>query len=96
MRLFEKARETLPGIGDVRGLGLMLGVELVEPGTARSDAARIREVLKAAARASVILTKCGEATLRIAPPPNITREQIDVGLGALLDVLHEAGTATRI
>jgi 4-aminobutyrate aminotransferase-like enzyme len=78
----------MPLIGDVRGLGLMLGVELVEPDTGRPAAAHIGEIVRAISRAGVVITKCGEATLRVAPPLILTREQADEGVEIILDILR--------
>lgn len=86
---FEEAQTSIPMIGDVRGLGLMLGVELVEPKTWRPASARIGEIVKAISRSGVVITKCGESTLRIAPPLILTRDQADEGVEIILGILRE-------
>ncbi|MDR7521136.1 MAG: aminotransferase class III-fold pyridoxal phosphate-dependent enzyme [Armatimonadota bacterium] len=93
---FESARHRIPQIGEVRGLGLMLGADLVDPDTRRPAAPRIRDVLAGASRAGVVLTKCGEATLRIVPPLVITREQASDGVEALLGVLARVGATAPV
>jgi len=85
---FEEARTSMPMIGDVRGLGLMLGVEVVEPETGRPAIDRIGPFVKAISQAGVVITKCGESTLRIAPPLILTREQADEGVEIILKVLR--------
>jgi 4-aminobutyrate aminotransferase len=85
---FEEACSSMPLIGDVRGLGLMLGVELVEPDTGRPAAAHIGEIVRAISRAGVVITKCGEATLRVAPPLILTQEQADEGVEIILNILR--------
>jgi 4-aminobutyrate aminotransferase len=90
------ARADVPALGDVRGLGLMIGADVVDPATGRPDAARTRAVLAAAPRAGLVLTKCGEATLRISPPLVITREQAQEAVDALLGVLRQVSTPTPV
>jgi 4-aminobutyrate aminotransferase len=92
---FEAARARMPQVGQVRGLGLMIGVDVIDPATKAPAAARMRSVLRAAAAAGVVLTKCGEATIRIAPPLIITREQARWGVDALLRALTEAWAAAH-
>jgi 4-aminobutyrate aminotransferase len=85
---FRQAQVDLPIIGDVRGLGLMLGLELVKP-----DGSPAPEVVKAvidgAAAAGLVITKCGVSTLRIAPPLILSAEQADEAATILLDLLRE-------
>ncbi len=94
-RAFEAARTRIPSVGEVRGLGLMLGLDVLDPNTGLPASSQIMEILKAASRAGVVLTKCGEATLRIGPPLIITREQAASGVEMLLGVLQGTGVAAR-
>jgi len=74
-------------VGDVRGRGLMLGVEIVkdqktkEPGNAERD--RIVEV---AFERGVLFLGCGPNTVRISPPLVVTKDEADVAI----DVLEES------
>ncbi len=67
-----------PHIGDVRGRGLMIGVEFVkdratnEPDHAGSDAV----MLEAFRRGLLVLT-CGKSTIRLCPPLVVTRDEVD-------------------
>ncbi|MDR7481527.1 MAG: aminotransferase class III-fold pyridoxal phosphate-dependent enzyme [Armatimonadota bacterium] len=90
------ARADVPVLGDVRGLGLMIGADVVDPATGRPDAARTRAVLAATPRAGLVLTKCGEATVRISPPLILTREQAQGAVEALLGVLRQVGGTTSL
>ncbi|ANN21304.1 aminotransferase class III [Amycolatopsis orientalis] len=78
-----------PLIGDVRGKGLMIGVELVEPGGMEPNpgaAARMMEETKAR---GLLIGKGGlhGNVLRIAPPMTLTAEEAAEGLGIIVDAL---------
>jgi len=60
-------------ITEVRGRGLMIGVEFIDGDTAKA-------VEQAAFREGLLVLTCGERTVRIAPPLVITEEQADVGV----------------
>ena len=65
---------------DVRGLGLMIGVEL-------SEEKLVKQALKESFKRGLLLLSCGEKTIRIAPPLIITKEEVDHGLNILEEVL---------
>jgi 4-aminobutyrate aminotransferase-like enzyme len=66
----------------------------VEPNTSRPTPSRIRGVLEAAAAAGIVLTKCGDSTIRIAPPLSITNEEATAGVNTLINVLQRVAAAT--
>jgi alanine-glyoxylate transaminase/(R)-3-amino-2-methylpropionate-pyruvate transaminase len=79
-------------IGDVRGLGLMLGVELVRDRTSKEPAKQeTAEVLELARERGVLIGKGGldGNVLRIKPPMCITADDVDFTL-AVLDEAFEA------
>lgn len=65
-------------IVEVRGAGLLVGVELNIP---------VRPIITAAAARGLILINAGENTLRLAPPLIITRAQIDTAVGIIAECL---------
>ena len=78
-RLLELKQET-PLIAEVRGVGLMIGVELAQNGAG----------LVAKCLQKGLHVNCTHDTvLRIMPPLTITREQVDEGIGILADALRE-------
>ena len=79
-------------VGDVRGRGLMIGVELVKDKATREPAAAIRNrVEELAFERGLMVLGCGENSLRLCPPLVITEEEATVAL----DILEEALTAAE-
>ncbi|HEU4807603.1 MAG TPA: 4-aminobutyrate--2-oxoglutarate transaminase [Homoserinimonas sp.] len=76
-------------IGDVRGRGAMVAIELVKPGTTEPDAALAKEVAAYAHRNGVILLTCGTYgnVIRLLPPLSIGDALLDEGLQVLADGL---------
>ena len=73
-------------VGDVRGYGLMIGVELVTDKQTKERASAERDrVVEMAFERGVLFLGCGPNTIRIAPPLITTKEQADVAM----DVLEE-------
>ena len=78
--------ERLALVGDVRGRGLMLGVEIVTDKKARTAGGAERDrIVELAFERGILLLGCGPNTIRLAPPLVVTREQADIAL----DVLEE-------
>jgi 4-aminobutyrate aminotransferase/(S)-3-amino-2-methylpropionate transaminase len=73
----------VPAIGDVRGLGCMLAIELVaDRSTKQPDAALAQRVVDAARTRGLLLLKCGphKNVVRLLPPLTITAEELASGL----------------
>ncbi len=70
-----------PSIGDVRGIGLMIGVEFVKDRQTREPDDELRDrIIHQAFEGRLLLLGCGTSAIRIAPPLNISRTEIDEGL----------------
>ncbi|MGB6679898.1 MAG: aminotransferase class III-fold pyridoxal phosphate-dependent enzyme [Candidatus Bathyarchaeia archaeon] len=78
-----------PVIGDVRGLGLMIGIELVKDSKKTPASGKRDKLIDTAFRKGLLLLGAGESSLRLAPPLIITREEIDIGLSIFEDSLKE-------
>jgi 4-aminobutyrate aminotransferase len=88
----EEIKMCHPSIGDVRGIGLMIGVEFVKDQETREPAIALRDrVIEKAFERGLLLLGCGESTIRISPPLSITRQEIDEGL----EIFEEAVTLTE-
>lgn len=71
-------------VGDVRGLGLMIGVEIVRDRATREPAPDLRErILEEAFRRGLLLLGCGKSTIRLAPPLIIDTEDAEIAAGIL-------------
>jgi 4-aminobutyrate aminotransferase len=74
-----------PSIGQVRGIGLMLGIEFVKDRATKEPADRIRdEVVDLAFERGLLTLGCGRNVIRLSPALCITRTEMDEGL-AILD-----------
>jgi 4-aminobutyrate aminotransferase len=74
-------------VGDVRGRGLMIGVEIVKNQATREYGASERDrIVEQAFERGVLFLGCGPSTIRIAPPLIVTKDEADVAM----DVLEEA------
>jgi len=70
-----------PSIGQVRGMGLMLGVEFVKESSWRNPDERLRDqVVDLSFERGLLLLGCGKSVVRFSPPLCITREEVDKGL----------------
>jgi len=84
-----------PGIGDVRGLGAMVALELVlDRGTKAPDAARVTRLVAEALRRGVVLLSAGTYSnvIRVLVPLTASDALVDEGL----DVMAEALSASRL
>jgi 4-aminobutyrate aminotransferase len=71
-------------VGDVRGRGLMIGVEIVKDQKTREYGASERDrIVEQAFERGVLFLGCGPSTVRIAPPLIVTKDEADVALDAL-------------
>jgi 4-aminobutyrate aminotransferase len=70
-----------PMMGDVRGAGLMIGVELVKDKETKEPAREeTEEVMMRCFRKGIAIVNCGVSTIRMMPPLTITRELIEPAL----------------
>ena len=70
-----------PSIGDVRGKGLMIGVEFVQDRATKTPDTRIRNrIVELAFEHGLLIMGCGNNSMRIIPPLTISRGEVDEGL----------------
>jgi 4-aminobutyrate aminotransferase len=77
----EEIQARHPSIGDVRGKGLMIGVEFVEDRKTKRAAKHLCErVVTHAFEGGLLTLSCGKSVMRIAPALSIKTSEIDEGL----------------
>jgi 4-aminobutyrate aminotransferase/(S)-3-amino-2-methylpropionate transaminase len=88
-------QEQQPGVGDVRGRGAMIAVELVRPGTIDPDPRAAAAVARACHEQGVVVLTCGTYgnVLRLLPPFVIGEELLADALDVLTGALLSVGTA---
>ena len=87
LRELQKSMECM---GDVRGKGLMVGVELVKDRETKERASDWRnEVIQKAFQKGLLLLGCGENTIRFSPALTVTGEEIDTCLSIFEESLRE-------
>jgi 4-aminobutyrate aminotransferase len=84
-------------VGEVRGKGLMVGIELVEPGTLTANPKAAQAVLEACRRGGLLVGKGGlyNNVLRIAPPMSVTMGEATTAVEVLTEVLYDVDQAAR-
>ena len=81
-------KETHPLVGDVRGRGLMIGIELVKDKITREPATALRNRIETLAfERGMMVLGCGETTLRLCPPLIINEYEATVALDILEETL---------
>jgi len=90
LKRLQNLKEECEIVGDVRGKGLMIGIEIVEDKETKNPGAdKAREIMLRCWKRGVAIISCGASTLRIVPPLTITRELVDAGLEIIEDVIKE-------
>jgi len=83
--------EKYPIVGDVRGKGLMIGIELVKDKATKEPYPEARHaVVRRAFEQGLLILGCGESTLRLMPPLIVERDQADFALDVLERCIVEA------
>jgi 4-aminobutyrate aminotransferase len=80
-----------PVIGSIRALGLMIGIEIVDPLTGKPDGNGLMTILDKCLEKGVLFYLCGNhgEVIRMIPPLTVNKEQIDYGLSVLEEAVLE-------
>jgi 4-aminobutyrate aminotransferase len=90
MKRMGELKEKSEIVGDVRGKGLMIGVEIVENKESKKSAPqKASEIMTRSWKRGVNVITCGASTIRVAPPLVITRELVDAALDIIEDSIKE-------
>ena len=79
-----------PIVGDVRGLGLMLGFEIVRDQATKEKAPDLRDlIVELGFQKGILVLGAGSNSVRLAPPLVLTADQADFALDTLEECLAE-------
>jgi 4-aminobutyrate aminotransferase len=79
-------------VGDVRGRGLMIGVDIVKDKTTKEYGAAERDlIIERAFEHGVLFLGCGPSTIRLCPPLVVTEDEADVALEVLEECIQHVG-----
>ena len=96
MKRLKEMQQKYPLLGDVRGKGLMVGVEFVKDQETKEPASQeVQEVINKCFRRGLAIITCGKSTMRFAPPLIITHEIIDEGLEIFEGAVKEVAAQLR-
>jgi len=83
-----KLQRLYPQVGDVRGLGLMVAMDLVQENDRESPDPGLRDAMvQTAFRRGLLLLGCGDSAIRFCPPLCISAEQVETVLQILGEIL---------
>jgi 4-aminobutyrate aminotransferase len=81
-----KARH--PSMGDVRGKGLMIGIEFVKDKRTKEPAKELTDrIVELSFERGLLLLSCAKSVIRIAPPLSISKSEVDEGLMILEEAI---------
>ncbi len=96
MKRLDAMKERYSIIGDVRGMGLMIGVELVRDRTTKEPAVKEREsILNECFANGLLLLPAGASTIRVIPAATISVDHLEKGLDILEDAVAHADKRLR-
>jgi 4-aminobutyrate aminotransferase len=84
-------KEKHPVIGTVRGIGLMIGIEIIDPVTGEPNGEGLMKILEKSLEKGVILYLSGNKgeVIRMMPPLNVDKEHLDQGISMLEEAITE-------
>jgi 4-aminobutyrate aminotransferase len=95
MKRLGELKEQSEIVGDVRGKGLMIGMEIVEDKESKKPAPqKVTEIMMRSWKRGINVITCGASTIRIAPPMIITRDLVDSAMDIIEDATREVEKET--
>ena len=91
MDALEEIKTRHPSIGEVRGKGLMIGVEFVKDRETKEPAKKLTDrIVDLGYEHGLLMLSCGKSVIRIAPPLSMSKSEMDEGLRLFEDALTMA------
>jgi 4-aminobutyrate aminotransferase len=92
MEILEEIMDRHTCIGQVRGKGLMIGVEFVKDRLTKEPDEKLRDrIVDNAFQRGLLLLGCGKSTVRIAPPLSVSHKEVDEAM----EIFEEAIAISR-
>lgn len=96
LKIFKEWKKKYEIIGDVRGKGLMIGLEIVEDKKSKTSAPVLANAIVSKTwKRGVLLIMAGKSTIRICPPLTISKELVDEALIVLENSVKEINSRRR-
>ena len=97
MKRFREMMDSIEMIGDVRGKGLMIGVELVKDRKTKEPARKeLAEILMRSFKRGILVIGAGLSVIRIAPPLNISMELASRAIDILGEIIKEVEKESKL
>jgi 4-aminobutyrate aminotransferase len=80
-------------VGDVRGRGLMIGVDIVKDKATKEHASAERDlIIEKCFERGILFLGCGPSSIRLCPPLVVTQQEADVAMDVLEDCIRQVGS----
>ena len=90
MKRLHELQKQFPRIGDIRGKGLMVGIEVVkDPVTKEKGIEERNKIIQSCFEMGLLILGCGENVIRLCPPLIITRKEADLALTILEEAFQK-------
>jgi len=97
LQILKEMMDRHPSIGEVRGKGLMIGIEFVKNRETKEPDASLRDqVVDQAFVRGLLLLGCGSSVIRLAPPLNVSRSEIDEAMEIFEESLRVAEAGAKL
>jgi 4-aminobutyrate aminotransferase len=94
MKRLEEMKQRYEIVGDVRGKGLFIGVEIVKDKKSKERGVReAQAVARACFKDGLILITAGRNTMRVIPPLNVARDELEEGLDVMEGAIAKVNSA---
>ena len=80
-------KKNQPLIGDIRGKGFLIGIEIIRPVDGKPDPPAALQIKDLLLEKGILITIYGKSTIRLTPPLVIGRQHIDYFLSVLEDII---------
>jgi 4-aminobutyrate aminotransferase len=96
MSRLEEMKEKYEILGDVRGIGMMIGIEFVKDKKTKQPAEKERDaIISYSFNNGLVMLPCGESSIRIIPPITISEKHLSEGLDILEASIRSVNASSK-